>query len=59
MHYQQQQNYCILMTSGTKGNTLFITSLKTQSVEVKDKNIFLCLSTKKEAAKEHKRDRLR
>lgn len=45
-HYQQQQNYCIIITSGTKVNMPFTTPLKIQSLEVKDKNIFLCLSTR-------------
>lgn len=65
MHYQQQQNYCIIITAGTKENMPFTVSLKIAktncviNVEVKDKNIFLCLSPKKAAREAQKRQRLR
>lgn len=47
MHYQQQQNYCIIITAGTKDNMPFTVTRKISktnsvvNVEVKDRNIFL------------------
>lgn len=63
MHYQQQQNYCIIITAGTKDNMPFTVTLKISktnsvvNVEVKDRNIFLF--RQKKSCERPKRDRLR